>query len=224
MSSSFSSPAYRTSLPFPLKPAILAYKVKCCCHNTLHNQSCGDTIAQILQNSTVGMRNNLFVPSKMEYARGGKRPDVECILCSIVEESNEVARLDIHRSGRFVVALNLYPYTPGHLMVFPKRHIADVRMLNDQEAVELHELQNLCLDVLESVYQPHGFNIGYNMGEAGGASIEHLHLHIVPRYRRETGFIDIIAGSKIIIEDPKVSLTRMREAFAKMAKEPHERG
>ena len=170
------------------------------------------------------MRSNLFVPDKMEYARGGKRPVVECILCSIVEESNEVARLDIHRSALFVVALNLYPYTPGHLMVFPKRHIADVRLLNDREAVELHELQNLSLDVLESVYQPHGFNIGYNMGEAGGASIKHLHLHIVPRYRRETGFIDIIGGSKIIIEDPNVSLSRMREAFAKMAKDLHERG
>jgi ATP adenylyltransferase len=161
------------------------------------------------------MRNNLFVPSKMEYARGGKRPDVECILCAIVEGNSKIARLDVHRSKLFVVALNLYPYTPGHLMVFPKRHITDIRMLNHEEAAELHKLQNLCLDVLESVYAPHGFNLGYNIGEAGGASIEHLHLHIVPRYRRETGFIDIIGGSKIIIEDPNVSLSRVREAFAK---------
>ncbi len=88
-------------------------------------------------------------------------------------------------------------------------------MLNDEEALELHKLQNLCLDVLESVYAPHGFNLGYNIGEAGGASIEHLHLHIVPRYRRETGFIDIIGETKIIVEDPKVSLSRVREAFVK---------
>jgi len=161
------------------------------------------------------MRNNLFVPGKMEYVRGGNRPDVECILCAIVEGNNKVARLDVHRSKLFVVALNLYPYTPGHLMVFPKRHITDIRMLNDEEASELHKLQNFCLDVLENVYAPHGFNLGYNIGEAGGASIEHLHLHIVPRYRRETGFIDIIGGSKIIIEDPNVSLSRVREAFIK---------
>jgi ATP adenylyltransferase len=161
------------------------------------------------------MRNNLFVPDKMEYARGGKRPDVECILCAIVEENDKVARLDVYRSGLFVVALNLYPYTPGHLMVFPKRHVTDPRTLNDEEVAELHKTQNLCLDVLEGLYTPHGFNLGYNMGNAGGASIEHLHLHIVPRYRRELGFIDIIGGVKIIIEDPKVSLSRLREAFAK---------
>ena len=151
----------------------------------------------------------------MEYARGGKRPDVKCILCAIAERNDEVTQLDVHRSKLFVVALNLYPYNPGHLIVFPKRHITDLRMLNDEEVVELHKLQNLCMDVLESVYAPHGFNLGYNIGEASGASIEHLHLHIVPRYQRETGFIDIIAGAKIIIEDPKVSLSRVREAFAK---------
>ena len=159
------------------------------------------------------MQGNIFVPGKMEYARGGKRPNVECILCAIVDRNDEVTRLDVHRSKFFVVALNLYPYTPGHLMVFPKRHITDPRMLSGEEAMELHEMQNLCMDVLDSVYAPHGFNLGYNVGAAGGASIEHLHLHIVPRYRRETGFIDIIGGSKIIVEDPNVSLARVREAF-----------
>lgn len=161
------------------------------------------------------MRSNLFVPDKMEYARGGKRPDVECILCAIAEENDKVTRLDVYRSELFVVALNLYPYAPGHLMVFPRRHVTDPRMLNEEEVAELHKTQNLCLDVLEGLYTPHGFNLGYNIGDAGGASIEHLHLHIVPRYRRELGFIDIIGGAKIIIEDPNVSLSRLREAFAK---------
>ncbi len=160
-------------------------------------------------------RNNLFVPDKMEYVRGKRRPDVECILCAIVEGNDKVTRLEVHRSELFVVTLNLYPYAPGHLMVFPKRHITDPRMLDGEEAQEIHREQGLCLDVLESVYSPHGFNLGYNVGDAGGASIAHLHLHIVPRYRRETGFIDIIAGTKIIVEDPNVSLARVREAFEK---------
>ncbi len=159
------------------------------------------------------MRTNLFVPDKMEYARGAKRPDVECILCAIVEGSDKVARLDAYRSELFVVVLNLYPYTPGHLMVFPKRHIIDPRMLTDKEAIELCKVQNLCLNVLDNIYSPHGFNLGYNIGEAGGASISHLHLHIVPRYRRELGFIDIISGAKIIIEDPNVSLEKIRQGF-----------
>jgi len=159
------------------------------------------------------VRKNLFIPNKMEYVRGDRRADVECILCAIVEGNDKVVRLEVHRSGLFVVSLNLYPYSPGHLMVFPKRHITDPRMLNEQEIPELHEMQSLCLDVLEKVYKPHGFNLGYNIGEAGGASIDHLHLHIVPRYRRETGFIDILAETKIIVEDPNVSLARVREGF-----------
>jgi len=160
------------------------------------------------------MRGNLFVPGKMGYVRGEKRPDVECILCAIAAGSDEVVRMDVHRSRLFMVALNLYPYSPGHLMVFPLRHIVDVRSLSDEEALELHKLQNLCLDIIEKVYTPHGFNLGYNLGRAGGASIEHLHLHIVPRYIRETGFIDIIGGAKIIVEDPNITLSRVREAFA----------
>ena len=159
------------------------------------------------------MRKNLFIPNKMEYARGEKRPDVECILCAIVEENDKVVRLEVHRSELFVVSLNLYPYAPGHLMVFPKRHITDPRMLNEEEITEVHQIQNLCLDVLEEIYEPHGFNLGYNIGEAGGASIPHMHLHIVPRYRRETGFIDILAETKIIVEDPNVTLARVREGF-----------
>jgi len=162
------------------------------------------------------MLKNLFIPGKMAYVRGEKKPNVKCILCAIVAESDKVVRLDVYRSELFVVAMNLYPYAPGHLMVFPKRHVTDPRMLTKEESLELCKLQTLCLDVLENIYSPHGFNIGYNIGDAGGASISHLHLHVVPRYRRETGFIDIIAGAKIIVEDPNVSMSRVKEGFAKI--------
>jgi ATP adenylyltransferase len=162
------------------------------------------------------MRNNLIVPNKMAYVRGDKRPDVECILCAIVEKSTKVTSLEVYRSNLSVVALNLYPYTPGHLMIFPKRHVTDLRKLEIDEALEIHKIQNLCLDVLDILYTPKGFTIGYNIGEAGGATIDHLHLHIVPRYNREIGFMDIIGGARIIVEDPNVSLSRVREAFNKI--------
>lgn len=162
------------------------------------------------------MQSNLFIPDKLEYVRGDKRPDVECILCAIVGKNNKVVRLEVYRSDLFVIALNLYPYAPGHLMIFPKRHITDPRMLSYDEVIELHKMQNLSIDVLEKVYSPQGFNVGYNIGEAGGASISHLHLHIVPRYKREIGFIDIIGGVKIIVEDPNVSLSRVREGFSQI--------
>jgi ATP adenylyltransferase len=164
------------------------------------------------------MRKNLFIPGKMAYIRGEQKPNVDCILCAIVAESDKVARLEAYRSELSLVTLNLYPYAPGHLMVFPKRHITDPRMLTAEESVDLCNLQGMCLDVLDHVYSPHGYNIGYNIGDAGGASIAHLHLHIVPRYRKEMGFIDIIGGVKIIIEDPNVTLAKVRGGFDKINK------
>jgi ATP adenylyltransferase len=159
------------------------------------------------------MRDNLFIPNKMDYVRGKTRPDVDCILCAVVDGSDQVNRLEVYQTALFTISLNLYPYSPGHLLVFPNRHIVDVRELAEAEVVELHQLQCLCIETLDEVYQPRGYNIGYNMGNASGASIDHLHLHIVPRYPRELGFMDVIGGARIIVEDPNVTQQRLRHAF-----------
>ncbi len=159
------------------------------------------------------MRQNLFVPNKMPYAKGKNRPDVDCILCGIVEKNEKVECLEVHRTDLFVISLNLYPYSPGHLLIFPKRHIIDVRELSSEEVLHLHNLQCLSFEVLTHAYQPRGFNIGYNMGEASGASIPHLHLHVVPRYPRELGFMDVIGGTRIIIEDPNVTQEKLYGIF-----------
>ena len=159
------------------------------------------------------MRNNLFVPNKMPYAKGIKRPDVPCILCAIVEKDERVERLEVHRTELFTISLNLYPYSPGHLMIFPNRHIVDTRELTSEEVYNLHQLQCLSFEVLTRAYQPKGFNVGYNMGESSGASIEHLHLHVVPRYPRELGFMDIIGGARIIIEDPIATQEKLLGLF-----------
>lgn len=165
------------------------------------------------------MRRNLFVPNKLAYARGKARPDVECILCAVIDGSNQVDRLEVYQSVLFTVSLNLYPYSPGHLIIFPNRHIVDVRALTEAEVSELHRIQCLCFEVLDTVYQPRGYNIGYNVVDASGASIEHLHLHIVPRYPRELGFMDIIGEMRIIVEDPNVSQQKLRKAFGMVKRE-----
>lgn len=159
------------------------------------------------------MRQNLFVPNKMPYAKGKNRPDVDCILCAIEEKNDKVECLEVHRTEKFVISLNLYPYSPGHLLIFPKRHIIDIRELSSEEVIHLHKLQCLSFEVLTQAYQPRGFNIGYNMGDASGASIPHLHLHVVPRYPRELGFMDVIGGTRIIIEDPNVTQEKLYGLF-----------
>lgn len=162
------------------------------------------------------MRQNLFVPNKMPYAKGTNRPDVTCILCAIVQKDEKVERLEVHRTELFTISLNLYPYSPGHLLIFPNRHVLDVRELTSEEILTLHELQCLCFEVLTHAYQPRGYNVGYNMGDASGASIPHLHLHVVPRYPRELGFIDVIGGARIIIEDPRATQEKLLQVFQKL--------
>jgi len=164
------------------------------------------------------MRKNIFVPSKGEYVKG-KRPAVECILCSIIQNDSEVISLEVVRSKNFIVAVNLYPYNPGHLMIFPNRHIEEVEKLSLSEVRELHKLTIISLKVLRNLYNPHGFNIGYNLGKGSGASIEHLHLHVVPRYENELSFIDVLSGSKIIVEEPKDTVQKLKREYKKYAEE-----
>ncbi len=165
------------------------------------------------------VRRNLFIPSKVRYVRGDK-PDVPCILCGIVERSELVQSLEIFRSPLFCVSANLYPYSPGHLLLFPIRHFEDVRDMSEAEAAELFHLQNVALEILDNLYSPGGYNIGYNLGRCGGNSIAHLHLHIVPRFRNELGFADIIGNGRIIVDDPVVSLPRLRDLFASQTRVP----
>ena len=161
-------------------------------------------------------RDHLFVPNKMAYVTGD-RPKVECILCSVIQGDEIVERLEVFRNELFIVMVNLYPYNPGHVMIVPLRHITDPRELTEEEAHQLHPLQTRCMNVLEELYHPHGFNIGYNLGPFGGASIEHLHLHVVPRFKNELGFMDIIAGARTFVGDPHKMLKKIRDAFNKIS-------
>jgi|LSQX01.2.fsa_nt_gb ATP adenylyltransferase len=164
------------------------------------------------------MKKHLFIPSKIDYVRG-KRPKVECILCAIIVRDSRVVDTCVYNNSMVTVALNLYPYNPGHLMVFPNRHVEDLTKLSSDEVIEMHRLTVLSMKIVRELYHSQGFNIGYNLGEAAGASIKHLHLHIVPRFRNELGFIDIIAGSKIFVEDPAQAMIKLRKAFLKEKKE-----
>ena len=158
------------------------------------------------------MKKHLFIPSKVDYVRG-ERPQVNCILCAIIAHDKKVVDSGIFQTPLMTVALNLYPYNPGHLMIFPNRHIENMEELSHNEVIEMHRLTILAMKILKKDYEPKGFNIGYNMGESAGASIKHLHRHIVPRYNNELGFVDILSGSKIFVEDPKCSLVKLKQSF-----------
>jgi len=162
----------------------------------------------------------LFNFNKLAYLKG-KRPQ-GCILCLVRDDDQQVEKLVVHQTDRFIVSLNLYPYNPGHLIIFPKRHITDLREFTEEEQNEMDDLVRCCLDALDRYGNPSAYNIGYNMGLAAGASIEHLHLHIIPRYPREIGIAELIGGARVLVEDPKDTLVRLKKIFAELENRPSE--
>jgi ATP adenylyltransferase len=157
-------------------------------------------------------REYFFSFGKLSYLKG-KKPE-GCILCLIRDGSPEVVDLSVYRDELFIVSINLYPYNPGHLLVWPLRHIEDIRQLSAKEEDRLRRLQRYLLDISDRILQPSGYNIGYNMGRTAGASIAHLHLHIIPRYPRELGIADLIAGKRVLVESPEETAERFRGGIA----------
>ena len=137
---------------------------------------------------------------KLDYVQGKSRPDVECILCSVRDDDERVKSLKLYQDDVAFACLNMYPYNPAHLMVVPNRHVARYVDLTKDELVHVFRMiQGLQL-MLDDLYSPRGYNIGMNQGRAAGGSIEHLHVHVVPRYGDEIGYIDIVGNTRVVVE------------------------
>ncbi|MDR1790866.1 MAG: HIT domain-containing protein [Propionibacteriaceae bacterium] len=142
----------------------------------------------------------LWTPYRMAYidSHNDGSPEPECPFCAAPGKSDEDG-LIVYRGETCYVVLNLFPYSPGHVLVCPYRHVADYTDLTDAERVEVGELTAAAMRTLRAVSQPHGFNIGMNQGDVAGAGIaKHLHQHIVPRWFGDANFFPIIAQTKAI--------------------------
>ena len=144
----------------------------------------------------------LWTPHRMAYIRGENKPSDgtsdECPFCRIPTLDDEAGLL-VHRGATTYVVLNLYPYSPGHLMVCPYRHVADYTDLTAEETAEVAELTQTAMRVVRSVSGAHGFNIGMNQGTVAGAGIAaHLHQHVVPRWAGDQNFMPIIGRTRTL--------------------------
>lgn len=148
---------------------------------------------------------------KLNYV-SGKKPE-GCILCLLRDGSEEVVNLTVYSDDSVMVSVNLYPYNPGHIMVFPRRHVEDLRECSLEEESRIWSVTRHALDLLDSTHNPAGYNVGYNMHPVAGASVRHLHLHIIPRYPNELGVADLLAGKRVLVESPTKTQERLREAF-----------
>jgi ATP adenylyltransferase len=156
---------------------------------------------------------NLWSPWRMKYVTDNEKPN-ECIFCGYPKMKDSAENLIVHRGLSAFVILNRYPYTNGHLMVVPFQHVASIEELTVAVRAEIMEMVNESLGILRKVYQPKGFNVGINMGSAGGAGIaEHAHVHVVPRWEGDTNFMSTTGETRVIPEDLVVTYKRISGAW-----------
>jgi len=154
------------------------------------------------------MPEPLWAPWRLEYVQHADELD-RCIFCEPEEE------LLIHRGAHALVMLNKFPYSSGHLLVAPHRHLADFGALNQAEAAEVHSLAARGIEALRAEYGPHGFNLGWNIGRVAGAGIEgHVHQHVVPRWNGDTSFMPVLGDVKVLPEHLLRTAERLRPHFA----------
>ena len=149
----------------------------------------------------------LWAPWRLGYLKGlkrarrGDRPS-PCFLCAALKGRDDRASLLVERGRSVSVILNKYPYNNGHLMIIPNRHTADFGALRPGELAGLVILAQEYVKVLGKVMSPDGWNLGMNLGRAGGAGLEtHLHLHLVPRWGSDTNSFTTVSGTRVISQD-----------------------
>ena len=151
----------------------------------------------------------LWAPWRIEYITGEKEEG--CIFCDKPKEGNDEENLILYKGDKSFIIMNRYPYSNGHLMAVPYRHTNNMSELDDEERLELVNLTTKCIEILQ-VMKPDGFNVGMNLGTAGGAGIDdHLHFHIVPRWSGDTNFMPLIADVKVMPEYLRDTYKTLRE-------------
>ncbi|MGA2112856.1 MAG: HIT domain-containing protein [Anaerolineales bacterium] len=160
---------------------------------------------------------HLWSPWRMQYienhpARTG------CIFCQALASSDDAASLLLHRAQHAFVLLNRFPYTSGHLMVVPNLHAATLEDVPLEALAQVMALTQTALKALRRVYAPQGFNLGVNLGESAGAGVvDHVHLHVVPRWTGDTNFMAALADTRVLPETLEETYRRLSQAWQEIS-------
>ncbi|MEL9999233.1 MAG: HIT domain-containing protein [Thermoplasmata archaeon] len=138
----------------------------------------------------------LYAPWRIRYIESPKNEE-GCIFCKAHIEPDK--RYVLHQDDFSMAIINIFPYNPGHIMIAPIRHVADISELNDAEILSIINMLKKSIDVLKKTMNPEGFNIGINIGIVAGAGIkDHLHIHVVPRWCGDTNFMPVTSDTKVL--------------------------
>jgi ATP adenylyltransferase len=149
---------------------------------------------------------------------GSSGATTDCIFCATSEAGRD--ELILVRGRLCYVILNLYPYNNGHVMVAPNRHVANLATMTSDEQVELMRLTRHAEIALTEAYQPQGLNVGINLGRPAGAGVlDHLHVHLVPRWNGDTNFMTVVGNVRVLPEDLGATAAKLRPIFERLARD-----
>ena len=160
----------------------------------------------------------LWSPWRYEYLTSGASDESSsaCVFCEIQKDpARDEKNFVLHRASHSFVVLNIYPYISGHLLIVPFEHVGELDAAAKETTDELMDLTKRCQTALREVYQPGGFNVGLNLGRSAGAGIvDHIHIHIMPRWTGDTNFVSTVGETRVIPEDLTTTYRKLQDKFA----------
>ncbi len=160
----------------------------------------------------------LWAPWRLEYIKNAQDNGEGCIFCLKPGESRDKENLIVYRSHHCFVIMNKYPYNNGHIMVVPYLHESDFTSFSDEILLNIQHIIQLSVKALQNSMNPHGINVGINLGRSAGAGIvDHLHYHLVPRWDGDTNFMPVLTGTKVISEGLTESWEKLQKAFREIS-------
>lgn len=157
--------------------------------------------------------DHLWSPWRYQYV-SESGPVAGCIFCSKSSEQRDTENYIIYRGSANFILLNLYPYVTGHLMIAPYKHIASLEAASEPVTSEMILLARRAEIHLGEVYNPQGFNLGMNLGQAAGAGVPgHIHMHVLPRWVGDTNYMTTVAETRVLAESLDVTFAKLKKAF-----------
>ncbi|MEE8217578.1 MAG: HIT domain-containing protein [Vicinamibacteria bacterium] len=137
-----------------------------------------------------------------------------CVLCRVRDGQDESERLLVHMAELNFIVVNLYAYNSGHVMIATRRHVGTLGSATPEELSEMMSLARRLEEAMRSAYRPDALNLGMNLGRVAGAGVpDHIHLHVVPRWKGDTSFMTVVGNTRVIPEDPGETAARLRPFF-----------
>jgi ATP adenylyltransferase len=156
--------------------------------------------------------DKVWAPWRMEYITASMKSDNKCFLC--VNQADDQQALVVGRNNTAFIIMNRYPYTNGHVMVVPVRHVGSFDELTDEETLDMMRLVKIMVSILKEEFKVGGLNVGMNLGRAAGAGLEdHCHIHIVPRWFGDTNFMPVLGETRVMSEHLCTSYERLKKKF-----------